>query len=892
MKITFNINYRAQWGQCICIIGKTDAENVWTEKQPLVLNCFGSENWSVQIALPDNIKNISYRYVLKNEDGTFHYDTCKVRVVPLNSKNHDYIVCDYWHVKSIEDTFFSTTFIKSLFKRTENIPPKKATKGNVVFRLQMPQVEPHQGVGVVGNIPELGNWDIEKKLVLTDQHFPTWEGQSTIKPYEHTIEYKYVIYELESGKLVDFEVGENRRLHTIVPKTTLVCSDLHFQRSQANWRAAGVAIPIFSLRTDESFGVGEFLDIKKMADWAMLTGQKMIQTLPINDTTRLSTNRDSYPYNAISVFALNPIYLNVERIGKLNKAQQAAYNATKAAFNEKTFVDYQVVVNEKWKYISALYGQEKANTFATKEYQEFFERNKEWLVPYAAFSYLRNKYNTANFSTWATHSTFDQKKIAELCSETSTAYEQIAIHYFIQYHLDKQLKEAVAYAHNIGVALKGDIPIGISPESVEAWSNPELFNLATQAGAPPDDFSVTGQNWGFPTYNWNVMEQDNFAWWAKRFSKMADYFDAYRIDHILGFFRIWEMSSDDVLGLTGRFSPALPYTLADIEHAGIYIDKKQLTTPRITYRHLCEVFGDKTIGIITTFFDDEDFELYRFKKEFDTQVKIANYFAENKFTNVEETFIKNQLLLLHCEVLFVPDLHEPDLYHPRIAMYQSQAFVHLDDYTKQKLMDLHHDFFYKRHNVFWKESALRKLPTLIQATDMLVCGEDLGMVPDTVPEVMNELQILSLEIQRMPKSNSIEFSHPNDAPYLSVCTTGTHDMNPLRAWWEEDKNVTQRYYNQIMGWWGEADKTCTSEIVRAIIDQHIYSNAIWVILPLQDWLACSDELRLPDAHAERINVPDNPLNFWCYRMHLSLEQLLQADAFNRALKESLKRANR
>ena len=892
MKITFKINYHAQWGQSLCIVGTTDSQIKWTEQQALMLQCSGTEHWAIQVQLPDTSNSITYQYAIKNADGTLHYDTNRVRTLTLDNKKNNYIVCDYWHEKSHEDTFLSTTFLKSLFKRPTNTAPKQAGTGNVIFRLQLPQIEPTQGIAVVGNIPDLGNWDLSKKVILSDKNFPMWEGQTSIRPSAYTIEYKYVIYDLKSGEIVDYEAGENRKMHHIAPNTTLVCADVRFQRSHAKWRGAGVAIPIFSLRTDSSFGVGEFLDIKKMADWAVLTGQKMIQTLPINDTTRLNTNRDSYPYNAISVFALNPIYLNIERIGTLKKAKQSQYETTKKAFNEKNFVDYQVVISEKWTYIHLLYQQEKEKTFASQEYKDFFDRNQEWLIPYAAFSHLRDKYSTAKFSTWATHSTFDPQEIAKLCSEASCHYDQIAIHYFVQFHLDKQLKEAVAYAHNVGVALKGDIPIGISPESVEAWSNPELFNLATQAGAPPDDFSVTGQNWGFPTYNWNVMEQDKFNWWAKRFSKMADYFDAYRIDHILGFFRIWEMSAHDVLGLTGRFSPALPYSIADIEHSGIYLDKKRLTQAHITYHHLCEVFGDKTIAIITQYFDDEAFERYRFKPAFDTQMKIADYFAANNLTDEVQTYIKNQLMLLHCEVLFVPDLHNPELLHPRIAMYQSQAFVELDNHTKQKLMDLHNDFFYKRHNAFWKESALRKLPTLIQATDMLVCGEDLGMVPDTVPEVMNELQILSLEIQRMPKSTNIEFAHPNNAPYLSVCTTGTHDMNPIRAWWEEDRNVTQRYYNQVMGWWGEAPQHCTSEIVHNIIDQHIFSKAMWVILPLQDWLACSDTLKHPDAHAERINVPDNPLNFWCYRMHLPLEQLLTENDFNNMLKTSLQRANR
>ena len=148
-------------------------------------------------------------------------------------------------------------------------------------------------------------------------------------------------------------------------------------------------------------------------------------------------------------------------------------------------------------------------------------------------------------------------------------YPHISIYYFIQFHLHLQLLEATNYARANGVVLKGDIPIGISRNSVEAWTEPHYFNLNGQAGAPPDDFSVNGQNWGFPTYNWEVMEQDDYSWWMKRFRKMSEYFDAYRIDHILGFFRIWEIPMHAVHGLLGQFVPSLPMSREEIESYGL-----------------------------------------------------------------------------------------------------------------------------------------------------------------------------------------------------------------------------------------------------------------------------------------------------------------------------------
>ena len=695
-------------------------------------------------------------------------------------------------------------------------------------------------------------------LQMSDADFPIWRADADIDP-DQIVEYKYVIYDLHSGNVVDIEWGENRHIWGIEKGLKIEQNDRSFRRTQPRFKGAGVAVPVFSLRTEDGFGIGEFLDLKKMADWAAATGQKMIQTLPINDTTLTHTNLDSYPYNAVSVFALHPIYINIPRMGKLTPAQKKKYEATKAEFNAKTIADYQCVYDEKMKYFKAIYKAEKEALFSSKQYKDFFAKNREWLEPYAEFLHKRDK-QPADF------------------------------YYFLQFHADLQLSEAVAYAHSLGVAMKGDIPIGISPDSVDAYTDPQLFNLNASAGAPPDDFSISGQNWGFPTYNWDVMAQDNYKWWRRRFTKMQDYFDAYRIDHILGFFRIWQMRKTDVWGLCGHFCPAMPYSLQDLWDMGIQLDEDRMTKPYIRANFLGDTFGFDTEYAKEHFLNTRDGYIFWFKDEFDNQRKVENYFNEQLARPQSERYnqlgddtlnnLKNGLLYLHCEVLFVRDQQRPELLHPRISIYQSHSFNELYEDQKQVIMRIYNDYFFRRHTQFWRESAMRKLPTLIGSTGMLCCGEDLGMVPACVPDVMHELQILSLEIQRMPKDPTILFAHPADAPYLSVCTTGTHDTNPLRAWWEEDRAVTQRFYNEQMGWWGEAPQEMSPEIAEFIVNQHMYSPAMWVILPLQDWLAIDGNVRLPNQFGERINVPANPHHFWNYRMHISLEELMKKSDFN------------
>ena len=882
MNLTFCINYRTIYGQSLCVVSDNQILG-WTEKSPLVLDCQGSDFWTATVPISDFAGELHYQYAIRLENGDLLFEVGKPRKIHLRAADKKIVLHDFWQADDQDKPFYSTAFLKALFHRTD--PKKlKAETGNVRFSLDLPQILPTQGVAIIGNIPELGSWNTDDKLVMQDAEFPLWHAEIKTKE-DQVIEYKYVIFDLKSGRVVDTEWGENRQIWGLQKGLVIMQNDRSFRRTQPRWKGAGVAVPVFSLRTDDGFGIGEFQDLKKLADWAAITGQKMIQTLPINDTTLLHTNRDSYPYNAVSVFALHPIYLNIPKMGRLTPAQKKKYEATKEEFNKKTISDYQVVYDEKMKYFEALYKAEKDAVFSSEEYKAFFKKNEKWLVPYAVFCYLRDKNGTPHFYDWKKYSVFNEKDMLKLASPEAKEYDKVALHFYLQFHLDKQLSEAVEYAHSKGVALKGDIPIGISPDSVDAWTDPQLFNLDASAGAPPDDFSISGQNWGFPTYNWDVMAQDNFLWWRRRFTKMQDYFDAYRIDHILGFFRIWQMKKDAVWGLCGHFSPAMGYSMQDLWNMGVALDEDRLVKPYIRSNFLGDVFGYDTEYAKQTFLNTNDGYIYWFKDEFDTQVKIQDWFdGLSPAEQEQKKNIKEGLMYLHCEVLFVRDKDREWMLHPRIALYQSHSWSELWEDQKQLLCRIHDDYFYRRHNDFWKESAMRKLPTLIGATDMLVCGEDLGMVPACVPEVMHQLHILSLEIQRMPKDPNITFAHPADAPYLSVCTTGTHDTNPLRAWWEEDRAKTQRFYNEQMGWWGEAPKEMTPEIATFILNQHMYSPAMWVILPLQDWLAIDGEIRLPDQHAERINLPDNPRHFWCYRMHLRVEDLLNADNFNQKVR--------
>ncbi|MDE6498176.1 MAG: 4-alpha-glucanotransferase [Muribaculaceae bacterium] len=700
-----------------------------------------------------------------------------------------------------------------------------------------------------------------------------------------------MVFDSADCHVVAWENGQNRRLG-IAPAIgeATVVAGMRIRNPFGHWKGAGVAIPVFALRSNDDFGVGDFYDLKSMIDWAALTGQRFVQILPINDTTMTHTWMDSYPYNANSTFALHPMYLRLQELGRLKSKERRAHYARMAAeLNALPQIDYERVNEGKIAYFREIFAQEGGKVLASRPYKAFYKANRSWLLPYAAFCVLRDRYGTPDFHEWPQHAVYDAAEIEKFAAENAAEMDYVC---YLQYNLDKQMRHVAAYASEHGVAIKGDIPIGISRTSADAWQSPELFNMDSQAGAPPDNFSVLGQNWGFPTYNWDVMARDGYAWWKARFRKMSEYFDAYRIDHVLGFFRIWQIPMDAIHGLLGVFNPALPFTPDELSRQyDFWINPSRHTRPYIADWFLADLFGDKTGEARERFLIPQGDGTYALRPEFDTQRKVAVYFADLDKTE-ENTALCNALMLLIDDVLFIEDPVERGKYHPRISAQHSYVYRSLNDYERSCFDRLYNDFFYHRHDAFWHEKAMAKLPPLIDATSMLVCAEDLGMIPHCVPSVMHALEILSLEIQRMPKDPGTEFGHTESYPYYSVCTTSTHDMGGIRQWWEEDRAATQRFYNHVLHEPGQAPYFAEPWVCRRIIDKHLYSPSMLCILPLQDWLSIDGHLRRHDPREEQINVPANSRHYWRYRMHLTLEQLLDAHNFNDELRSAIAHSGR
>lgn len=389
------------------------------------------------------------------------------------------------------------------------------------------------------------------------------------------------------------------------------------------------------------------------------------------------------------------------------------------------------------------------------------------------------------------------------------------------------------------------------------------------------------------------MQQNNFDWWRKRFQQMSHYFDAFRIDHILGFFRIWSIPNDAVEGILGRFVPAKPIAVTEFAQNNILFDADRFCNPYITEAILTDIFGGEMETVIETFLKPHALHegRYQLQEDFKTQKAVQAYLNQPAHQHLKK-FETGLFDLISNVILFEEPGSNQTAFHFRISIEHTTAFQQLDNWVKGPLYALYINYFYYRQDAFWKEEALRKLPALKASTNMLICGEDLGMVPHCVPDVMSRLGVLSLEIQRMPKKPEAEFFHPKDAPYLSVITPATHDMSTVRGWWQEDKQRTQRFYNAVLGQTGEAPAACEAWVSRAVVLQHLYAPAMWAIFQLQDLLGMSENLRRPDVDAERINVPAIPHYYWRYRMHLTLEQLQREEAFATELHDYIHNSGR
>ena len=904
MNLHFNVDYSTVFGEELLLnIVESNAKG-GSQITQYRMSTYDGHRWSYTLRLGrKRIDLLTYYYSIERAGIAERREWASVehRICLSAQKATQVTIYDQWNDMPDDSYLYSSAFTDCIARRALTDPTPSDYAQTVRLQVRAPQLAGYQRLVIVGEGEALGNWDIRKAVPMVEHQHNEWVVDLDASKFEgHRMTFKFVSVVGPEAMYATWEDADNRTVEfPVLGSGEAVVYSLpqaHFATGYR--RMAGTLVPVFSLRSKGSFGVGDFGDLKGMIDWVALTGQRILQVLPINDSTTTHTWTDSYPYSCISIFALHPQYADLRQLPKLKDAkQQQHFDKLQAELNALDKIDYERVNDAKIEYLRLVYAQEIGRLRRTVLFKKFFEANQHWLVPYAQYCTLRDKYGTAEFQLWPDHNTWNESDRKALSDQTAPEYKEVEFFYFVQYVLYKQMQEAHEYARSKNVVLKGDIPIGVNRNGCDVWTEPKYFNLNGQAGAPPDDFSVNGQNWGFPTYNWDAMIEDNCAWWVRRFQNMAQFFDAYRIDHVLGFFRIWEIPIESVHGLLGQFSPALGMSREEIEAYGLHWQEDQFTHPFIAEWVLNRIFRELTPEVKEKYLNHSHDDIFVLKPEFDTQRKIEAVFEpeiqrlQNKNTMGERQseldkmiWLRDGLYALVSDVLFVRDRKDPNKFHPRITAQLDFVYEALWDSDKEAFNRIYNDYYYRRNNQFWYNEAMKKLPRLVDATRMLVCAEDLGMVPDCVAWVMNQLRILSLELQSMPKDPKIRFGFLEGNPYRSVCTISSHDMPTLRQWWDENQERTQAYFNSMLYREGPAPHPLPGWLANDIIARHLASPSMLCILSIQDWLAIDEGLRLPDPNAERINIPANPKHYWRYRMHLNIEDLMQNEDFNNRMK--------
>jgi 4-alpha-glucanotransferase len=879
MYINFFVKYGTNHGENIDVTYKQHSSE---ESKTFHLNYYDKNLWHGSLFIDEKSANAIFEYEILLKKGEWQHSYTLMANAILNLANHKTKSFDIIHENFPFKRFIDLNRTKpfaDVFKPTNDTKTgiTSAKKTTHIFEIESPFLQENKQVCLTGSAKKMNSFDDSNPLVFKK----TDNGKSSItldlSDEQFPIEFKIGIYDTDKNTIVAYEPGVNHHIDGFEDNDIITIIHLNHAFTNYAWKAAGINVPVFSLRTDKGWGVGDFTDINLLVDYTAAIGFKLIQLLPINDSTGAYTDKDSYPYSAISSFGLHPKFLNVQQLAtassiKVTKEEQQEIDR----LNKLSYSDHSAVLNLKITVLKRIFEKEKKDFILTKEWTLFFDEHKNWLVPFSVFCTLRDKFNTPDFSQWQEYAVYNATKIQLFASKASADYDDVLFWYFVQFNLHLQLQDAIKYAHKKGVVLKADLPIGVGRHSADTWEYTNLFVMEMQAGAPPDAFSGSGQNWSFPTYNFDEMAKDGYAWFRKRMQHLQTYFDAVRIDHVLGIFRIWSIPVNQVEGTMGRFVPAIPMHRDTFSRMGIYLDEHRYCDPFITDEILYEKFGDDINQVKDIFFKGGKLAF-----EFNDQRKIEAYFAKH----TENIRWQQGLFDLICNVLL---FRGENGYHFRINMFQISSYKYLTAHEKSLLDKLYHTYFFEMQNDLWKKEGEIKLQMMTDSTTMLLCAEDLGMVPDFTDEVLKNLDILSLQVQQMPKDSASSYSDTAKAKYESIVMPATHDMSPMRLWWEENKETTQSFYNEILQEYGTAPHYCEPWVCKKIIEKHLQSPAMWSIFLMQDILALNGDIRLENPADERINVPANPNHVWNYRMHISLEDLMKQQSLNDDLKAMIK----
>jgi len=644
-------------------------------------------------------------------------------------------------------------------------------------------------------------------------------------------------------------------------------------------RLIGAVVPVGALRSKNGMGVGEFHDLAAFALLCKKMKIGLIQILPVNDT-----GFESSPYSSLTAFGLHPLYLRIEDLEEFEAAGRPIKKRIKEArerFDKETRFSHYEVLKEKLEICRAVFELKKAEiteSAKTGNIAAWIERNS-WVKVYAVYRRLKEANELSSWKFWKEYRDVTAADIEKLWADNDL-FEEHIFWVWLQQALDAQFSKAAKAITDAGIVLEGDLPILMNEDSCDVWAHPDIFIQDLSAGAPPDFYSPDGQNWGFPIYNWKAQEEDNFSWWRKRLEIAGRFYQAYRIDHVLGFFRIWASSRHDSSSALGRYVPYTPVTTRDLNDLKFDSGRiRWLSRPHITTAELWDelkkdlggVFSDAEIAASAQKIFSEALE--RINKE-ELWLFKGSISGEKDIHQIGfRPLIEKYLVKKWHDRLFIE--YEKGKFFPSWFFRDSKAYKSLNENERNALEELLEKRRVKSEKI-WEAQGKKLLSVLVESSHMLPCAEDLGETPACVPKVLSKLKILGLRVVRWHRlwgKESQPYIPFEEYPELSVCTPAVHDSCTVREWWEREANQ-----GQFAGFIGvpSLPKMYNPGTAKIILSKIAAARSRFRVFQIQDLLHLSNKWYSKDPASERINVPGTNNEFnWTYRLPAPIEEIMK-----------------
>ncbi|MBR1537735.1 MAG: 4-alpha-glucanotransferase [Treponema sp.] len=678
----------------------------------------------------------------------------------------------------------------------------------------------------------------------------------------------------------------------------------------------GVAVPLSALRTEDSPVVGEFSSLIPFADFSKNAGLSVIQLLPV-----LDTGSHSSPYSSLSAFALHPMYISLSQIEYFKTCYEKdstfkkSYDTFLSHKNNERF-DYNFVVQTKDFLMRRMF-LVLSNTTEPKKFagmfaalRSFIKENEDWLPFYCVYKHLKYKFMQASWKSWEKkYQKLSKEEILEIWNDEAL-HEELFFYAWQQFIAFKQFKIASDYVKKLGITLKGDLPILLNEDSCDVWCCKDVFKQKARAGSPPDGDNPTGQNWGFPCYDFVSQEKDGFSWWRRRIKIASLFFDAYRLDHIPGFFRLWTIPEGEFTAELGHTEPYSAITEAQLLKAGFSKERiRWLSQPHIPTEDFIRLIGDpettrEILGLLCDRIGRE--ELWLFKPAVKSEMDIKKISLEKYNIDVSiqfeifrrlTSYWKNRTLIELSKNKFVP-----------LWKYgETKAWNSLSNDEKQVLGDLFAENA-KKQEKLWQKQAEKIFTALKSESDMTACGEDLGVFIPCMEKTLDKFGILGLKVARWCRNWDKKYQPYTDIHTfrkLSVVTTSVHDSSTIREWYDKEPNtilidIAHPYSDDFLDDSRKSEddffiiqkdtpnfsKTLNPKTAESLLTIFARSNAAWFIVPLQDWLYLDSKYYAEDAKTERINIPGTVTPFnWTWRMSVPVEKLSANTKLQSKIKE-------